>query len=877
MARMACSAPSKRLCPNAHGREIRAAIRAGAAGLRPLLAELGKTGARRTSAEGETTKPPIIVIAIDQAEELFRVEGAEESAALLGLIRDLTIEDQPATIAVFAIRSDSYDALQHAKPLEGLPQSTLPLLPLPRAAYKDVIEGPARRFVTAGGRLAIEPQLTERLLADIDRGGGSDALPLLAFTLEQLFIEYRRTGVLRLANYEEFGGLKGAIDAAVERAFARADADARIPRERKAREALLRRGLIPWLAGIDPDTKSPRRNIARREDIPVEARPLIDLLVEERLLSTDTHETKDPQTGAERRLVTIEPAHEALLRQWGLLEGWIAEDFGLLATLEATKRAARDWDANGMAEGWLAHQGGRLAEVRALDARPDLAAQLEPRDRAYLGSCDAREATAAAEREKARENELARAKAEADQATAQARFSRNLSRVVGAAAILLGLVAVASIGLGVVAKREATRAEESYRIARQAADRLVIDIAQGLRNVEGMPTASVKRILETAKGVIDNLTLAAPGDLDLKSSRVFMLRQFAINYIALGDLATALDFAEAGAAGARQIEQAASNDASQQLLAYALNVLGNVQRATGKLDAARASHEEAIAIGDKMSLTSSGRTVGQEIMATALNDLSNLEVVRGDTTKALETAKTSVDIARALSATDPSNKLWRILLADGLERSGNIRGGITTAWTQSLKLDSAQPTDQTGLDYMASLSDYEESREILRAMVAQDPTDTGIRGRLENILMRIGDLKLATKANSDALLAHKEALVISSELLSHDPGNTEWKRRVEVNYQKLQSVYAAQGETGAALTAAQKSLEIAQQLIDINSGNLLWRHDLCARYGGLAPLSASRATALAPTITTVRRLHSAGRPHLAILPMSNHSSNWLAC
>jgi len=39
-----------------------------------------------------------VVIAIDQAEELFRVEGAEESAALLGLIRDLTIEDQPATI-----------------------------------------------------------------------------------------------------------------------------------------------------------------------------------------------------------------------------------------------------------------------------------------------------------------------------------------------------------------------------------------------------------------------------------------------------------------------------------------------------------------------------------------------------------------------------------------------------------------------------------------------------------------------------------------------------------------------------------------------------------------------------------------------------------
>ena len=127
---------------------------------------------------------------------------------------------------------------------------------MPRAAYNDVIEGPARRFVNAGGRLTIDPQLTQRLLADIERGGGSDALPLLAFTLEQLFIEYRRAGALRLQNYEEFGGLKGAIDAAVERAFSRADTDARIPRERKAREALLRRGLIPWLAGIDPDTRS---------------------------------------------------------------------------------------------------------------------------------------------------------------------------------------------------------------------------------------------------------------------------------------------------------------------------------------------------------------------------------------------------------------------------------------------------------------------------------------------------------------------------------------------------------------------------------------------------------------------------------------------
>jgi Novel STAND NTPase 1 len=115
----------------------------------------------------------------------------------------------------------------------------------------------------------------------------------------------------------------------VERALKAADRDPKIPRDREARLALLRRGLIPWLAGIDPDTGSPRRRIARRSEIPAESAPLIDLLVEQRLLSIDVSK----KTGE----VTIEPVHEALLRQWGLLQGWLAEDAGLLGVLEGAR------------------------------------------------------------------------------------------------------------------------------------------------------------------------------------------------------------------------------------------------------------------------------------------------------------------------------------------------------------------------------------------------------------------------------------------------------------------------------------------------------------------------------------------------------------
>ena len=395
--------------------DLRTAAQEGAAKLRPLLAKLVEASVARRVASDESERPPVIVVAIDQAEELFRADGRDESEALLALLADLAKGDDPPVIVIFSIRSDSYDALQNAKALESLRQVAFPLLPMPRGAYQEVIEGPARRVEEVGGKLKIEPALTQKLLVDIEAGAG-DALPLLAFTLEQLYVDYRQTGALRLEDYENSGGLKGAIDAAVGRALKRADKDPSIPRDRAARLALLRRGLIPWLAGVDPDSKTPRRNIARSSEIPSESTPLIDLLVEERLLSRNTRATIDPASGKETRELTTEPTHEALLRQWSLLDGWLKEDFGLLTTLEGVKRAARDWDVNARGDSWLAHQGQRLGDAQALDARPDIAARLNGIDRAYLAACCAREVALRAEaeqRRREREEEQARRLADA--------------------------------------------------------------------------------------------------------------------------------------------------------------------------------------------------------------------------------------------------------------------------------------------------------------------------------------------------------------------------------------------------------------------------------------------------------------------------------
>jgi len=366
--------------------DLRVVIQAGALKLKPLLQALVDKARPIALETGDKGKPPALILSIDQGEELFLAEAQVEAKPFLSLLRDLLITDAPAIIAVFTIRTDNYERLQLAKELEGVRQDTLSLPPMPKGSYAEVIKGPARRLEGTKRPLGIEEGLVEELLADIETGGAKDALPLLAFTLERLYGEYHRGGTLRLSHYEALGRVKGSIEAAVERALQAADADPAIPRDRAARLALLRRGLIPWLAGIDPDTGAPRRRVARLSEIPAEARPLIQHLVEQRLLATDVNK----KTGE----ATIEPAHEALLRQWDLLDRCLKEDAGLLAVLEGVKRASRDWDKNNRDRAWLAHAADRLAAAERLSARPDLAANLEPTDHDYLAACRKAEADA---------------------------------------------------------------------------------------------------------------------------------------------------------------------------------------------------------------------------------------------------------------------------------------------------------------------------------------------------------------------------------------------------------------------------------------------------------------------------------------------------
>jgi formylglycine-generating enzyme required for sulfatase activity len=361
---------------------IKEALLAGSMGFDKLLNDLSDLAKRRLVGF-EEEKHPAIILAVDQAEELFSPDGIVEAESFLQMLGEILALDSPARhiLVLVTIRSDRYELLQAEQKLSAVKQDLFNLPPIPPAEFKTVIEGPALRVAEAGGRLTIDPALTEQLIADAK---GADALPLLAFTLERLYADYGSEGRLTLDEYGKLGGVKGSIEEAISQALSEPNQSPQIPAAKEEQFACLRAAFIPWLARIDPENGMPIRRTARSVEIPHSSLTLVQRLVDARLLLVDRRGDTD----------VVEVAHEALLRQWGQLQGWLTEDAGQLAVLEGVKRASRDWTENNRGRAWLAHTTDRLAAAQRLNARADLAAILEPTDREYLAACRKAEADA---------------------------------------------------------------------------------------------------------------------------------------------------------------------------------------------------------------------------------------------------------------------------------------------------------------------------------------------------------------------------------------------------------------------------------------------------------------------------------------------------
>ncbi|HEY7621757.1 MAG TPA: BTAD domain-containing putative transcriptional regulator, partial [Solirubrobacteraceae bacterium] len=291
-----------------------------------------------------------LVLAVDQLEEIFvACEDEHERAAFMDALVRSARDPGRRALVLIAVRADFYGrcaAYPELWRLLGANQT--PVGPMRREELRSAIELPARH---AG--LEVEPDLTHALIDDVE--GEPGALPLLSTCLLELW-QGRDGRLLRLGAYQDSGGVHGAVARLAERAYARLNDDGQLT----ARAVLLR------LAGEGEGDAVVRARVAL-DEFGDDARPVLDELTDSRLLTVSEGE--------------VEVAHEALLREWPRLRGWLEEDAEGRRLHRNLRAAAREWDAGGRDRGEL-YRGARLAAARdwAVDHEPELA----PRERAFL-------------------------------------------------------------------------------------------------------------------------------------------------------------------------------------------------------------------------------------------------------------------------------------------------------------------------------------------------------------------------------------------------------------------------------------------------------------------------------------------------------------
>ena len=793
---------------------IRSAIADGGDEVGKLLEELvQKVHEGQVDSDVKGARPPSIIIPVDQAEELYIVQANKEAEAFTHILKELVSGDRPATIGVLTIRTDAYEHLQEDRVLGQLRQQSLSLPPMPHGSYEEVIRGPLRRLEGTERAIKIDDTLVEALLRDIEEGGAKDALPLLAFTLERLYQEYGGDGDLRLGEYEELGRIRGSIEAAVEDALKRADSDPVIPKDRESRLALLRRGLVPWLAGVDPETGGFHRKVAKLSQIPEEARPLMLHLVESRLLATDMSKaTKDAPSEP-----TIEPAHEALLRQWGLLEGWLKEDFEALSSLKGVQRASLEWDANNRSSQWLAHTAGRLESAEKYAAREDLRDHLTQTDTDYLHQ--------ARQSEDVRKNQEIEAQKQITRRTRLGLIAATFLTIIAGGFAWYGLqqaeiaegqkliaeqqrsnaetAAIEAARQKDLAEQQTKKAESALKSATSAANTLVFELARDFTD-SSVPGQVILSILEKARELQEKLATNFPDDPQLQLSKLAALIELGNLNLRLKSLDDALSAFEEGMVIARRLAALDENNAEwQRAASINLGRIGDVKLQSGDTLGALTAYKEGVGIAVKLAALDKNNTQWHWDVTTNLIRIGDVKLRSGDAAGALVAYEESIVMRRMLAALDEDNAEWQRAITVSLTKIGDV------------KLRSG--------DAAGALASFDESMVIARRLAALDKNNTRWQRDVSIIVEKIGDVKLRSGDAAGALIAYEEGMAIRSKLVVLDKNNTQWQRDVLVGLNNIGDVKLRSGDTAGALASYDEGMVIARKLAALDENNPQWQ------------------------------------------------------
>ncbi|MDO5055102.1 MAG: tetratricopeptide repeat protein [Pasteurella oralis] len=765
----------------------------------------------------QNSELPTLIISVDQAEELFTSYN-EETNQFLQLIAELIHCDELDVMVLSTIRTDAYASLQVAEKLEGIDQYPFSLPPIAKGAYQQIIEGPAKLLEKTQKPLWIDPLLTDRLLKDLEQDGGKDALPLLAFTLERLYLDYGHDGKLELKEYLTFqdentqqhsglGGLQGAVSIAIDEALTKAQQDPRLPKNHNERIMLLRRAVIPYLASIDVKTHQPHRKVAHYADFPEDVRPIIDCLVESRLLTKDYNVQflDNKRKHNTERGITVEFAHESILRQWRLLSDWLKEDIADLFLLEMLQAETVVWLRTQKHTEWLRLNGCRLQEMDRLE-QGKFKAYITPVQREYLDCCREQE-------QLQQVNELKKARA---LITARSLALKRVKMSLGISSLLL----VLSIGVGCFAfekKQEAEQQTLKYQMELKRSETLLSEIGTAVRflnfdvrNVleQYVPATKQAVVYQQIEKLIQNLE---------QNSYYKELRQIAMAYVnqgnhalELGDVDKASFYYQRAFDEFQYLVNKTPNDVNAQYdLGIAYENLGYLAEIQQDLNKAEANYQITFEIRQKLAKKNPSGFDVQRGLSNIYKKLGDISRLKNQFEQSLAYYLDAFSIDQDIYRKTPNNYDTQRELSLSYHNLGNLM--------------------QTQHQYIQAFNYYQQELAIIEKLVERDPTNQQVLQDLSLTYKHLGDIKLAENKQKEALSYYQRVLNIDKKQIIQDPDNLQIQHSLASSYEKIGNIFRSQKQFEQALLHYKEAFIIFQKL-----GNKYPNHRQNRRHLGMS-------------------------------------------
>lgn len=291
---------------------------------------------------------PHFFLFIDRLEVLLSSPLFSEQERKLFLELIETLATSGCILVFSACRNDFYPlVVSHASLMAGKDNGAhFDLMPPKRADLMQMIRLPAIATNLSWSHDPSSAMSLDEILCT-EAAQNPDSLPMLQYTLQELYLQRSEQNELLFSVYQDLGGIEGAIGKKAEEIYQQ------LPHEQQLQLAYV----LSLLVTLNPDGETITSRAARWSQLTQASQSaFVQAMVDSRLFVSHL-QNNEP---------CFSLAHEALLRRWSRASEWITEHQDSLAIKSRLQQLTQRWLNEGKSSAYLLAEGKPLQEALSL-------------------------------------------------------------------------------------------------------------------------------------------------------------------------------------------------------------------------------------------------------------------------------------------------------------------------------------------------------------------------------------------------------------------------------------------------------------------------------------------------------------------------------